>query len=70
MGYFFIFFNNVRTNLEMVRILKLFNGTNDIEAKTGRGRKMKRYTYKYEYIRNHTSGGYACQVEINCPLCG
>ncbi|BFY99831.1 hypothetical protein BsWGS_02871 [Bradybaena similaris] len=46
----------LRTNLEMVRILKLFNGTNDIEAKTGTGRKMERYTYKYEYIRNHTSG--------------
>ncbi|CAG5136871.1 unnamed protein product [Candidula unifasciata] len=46
----------LRTNLEMVKILKVFNGTNDIESNPGSGRLDHRYTYRFEYIRNQTNG--------------
>lgn len=45
----------LRTNLEMVRILKLFNGSNDIEGIV-RFKMSERYQFKWAEERNQTSG--------------
>ncbi|CAL1538206.1 unnamed protein product, partial [Lymnaea stagnalis] len=46
----------LRTNLEIVKILKLLNGTNDILGVTGESRNPERYRTKWNYVANETSG--------------
>ncbi|VDI33892.1 N-acetylglucosaminyltransferase 3, mucin type [Mytilus galloprovincialis] len=41
----------LKTNLEMVKILKIYNGANDIEGITSR-LKYYQFKYSYEYINN------------------
>ncbi|XP_070173258.1 beta-1,3-galactosyl-O-glycosyl-glycoprotein beta-1,6-N-acetylglucosaminyltransferase-like [Littorina saxatilis] len=42
----------LRTNLEMVRILKMLNGTNDIESMPIPARYKMRITHKYEIVKD------------------
>lgn len=48
----------IRTNLEMVRLLKLYNGTNDVEAFTGNRLLKHRFETKWEYVTNRSSGKF------------
>ncbi|KAK7498618.1 hypothetical protein BaRGS_00010278 [Batillaria attramentaria] len=50
----------LKTNLELVKILQIYNGSNDIEGITG-GRMMRsRFAFKHEYRRHPNTG----RVEI------
>ncbi|GFR62350.1 beta-1,3-galactosyl-O-glycosyl-glycoprotein beta-1,6-N-acetylglucosaminyltransferase-like [Elysia marginata] len=46
----------LKTNLEMVQILKLFNGTNDILGRTGKRVDGKRHKYAHTVVVNSTTG--------------
>ncbi|KAI8786845.1 beta-1,3-galactosyl-O-glycosyl-glycoprotein beta-1,6-N-acetylglucosaminyltransferase 3 [Biomphalaria glabrata] len=46
----------LRTNLELVKILKLLNGTNDVLGVTGESRNIERFMTKWKYITNETTG--------------
>ena len=40
----------LKTNLEIVKILKIYNGSNDIEGITGQRMLAERFRYKYKYV--------------------
>lgn len=40
----------------MVKILKMYNGTNDILGVVGDKRNLERFVYKWEYVTNQTTG--------------
>ncbi|XP_041359541.1 N-acetyllactosaminide beta-1,6-N-acetylglucosaminyl-transferase-like [Gigantopelta aegis] len=40
----------LKTNLELVKILKIYNGSNDIEGITGKRMLPIRYQYKHKYV--------------------
>ncbi|KAH9513165.1 N-acetyllactosaminide beta-1,6-N-acetylglucosaminyl-transferase [Bulinus truncatus] len=46
----------LRTNLELVRILKQYNGANDIEGLTGDMLVADRYKYKHIYVKDKQTG--------------
>ncbi|KAH9492247.1 N-acetyllactosaminide beta-1,6-N-acetylglucosaminyl-transferase [Bulinus truncatus] len=46
----------LRTNFEMVKILKLLNGTNDILGVTGDLRNTERFMTKWKYVTNDSTG--------------
>ncbi|CAL1530703.1 unnamed protein product [Lymnaea stagnalis] len=46
----------LRTNLELVRILKLYNGANDIEGLVGDMLVADRYLYKHTYVIDPETG--------------
>ncbi|GFO18937.1 beta-1,3-galactosyl-o-glycosyl-glycoprotein beta-1,6-n-acetylglucosaminyltransferase-like [Plakobranchus ocellatus] len=46
----------LRTNLEMVKILQVFAGTNDILGQTGSKVETYRYRLKHQYFVNETTG--------------
>ncbi|CAG5135388.1 unnamed protein product [Candidula unifasciata] len=46
----------LRTNLEMVKILKIFNGGNDIEGLTGDMLVADRYEFKHTYVTDQETG--------------
>ncbi|KAH9513162.1 Beta-1,3-galactosyl-O-glycosyl-glycoprotein beta-1,6-N-acetylglucosaminyltransferase 4 [Bulinus truncatus] len=46
----------LRTNLELVRILKQYNGANDIEGLTGDMLVADRYQYKHIYVKDKQTG--------------
>ncbi|CAG2215887.1 GCNT1 [Mytilus edulis] len=62
----------LKTNLEMVKILKIYNGANDIEGITNRPRLLSnRFKYSYKYI-NYTLkriGSKEWKIAIQCKYC-
>ncbi|KAH9492361.1 N-acetyllactosaminide beta-1,6-N-acetylglucosaminyl-transferase [Bulinus truncatus] len=46
----------LKSNLELVKILKLFNGTNDVEGMTGVRVIPRRHKWRHDYVTNQTSG--------------
>ncbi|KAK6187397.1 hypothetical protein SNE40_005436 [Patella caerulea] len=42
----------LKTNLQIVRILKLLNNTNQVGCRRGVGMILRRFVYRYEYIYN------------------
>ncbi|XP_041357750.1 beta-1,3-galactosyl-O-glycosyl-glycoprotein beta-1,6-N-acetylglucosaminyltransferase 4-like [Gigantopelta aegis] len=44
----------LKTNIELVKILKIYNGSNDIEGITGKRMLPIRYQYKQEYVSSNS----------------
>ena len=56
--FYFVSFGS-RTNLQMVQILKLFAGTNDILGTVGQNVQLERHENVHRYVINETTGEWA-----------